>query len=280
MPNPIGANSFIVLRVVGACILFWCLAFKKISFPEKKDWPKFLLLAIFGVATNQLFFFNGLSLTSPINASIIMTSNPILVMIISSIMLGYSINAMKITGILLGAIGAITLLLSSNYSGNKESSTLGDAMILINSTSWAFYLVLVKPMMSKYHPMMITAWLFLIGSFLVLPFGISEAGTIPWSELTIWQWFAILYVVIAVTFLTYLLNMIGIQKLTPTIASAYIYFQPILAGVFAFVFSWFLDKDFTGDITLFKVFCTLLIFAGVYLVTRSEKIIRLENTGV
>ena len=271
MPDPIGPNSFIVLRVVGAAVLFWLLLGKNITFPERQDWWRFLLCAICGVCINQLLFFNGLALTSPINAAIIMTSNPILVMVISAFFLKQKITALKVLGVMLGAAGAVMLLQLSTYDLSKQSSWQGDMCILINSLSWAFYLVMVKPLMKKYDPIMITAWVFLIGIFLVLPFGGSGAASIEWMQLTAWQWFSILYVIVCVTFLTYLLNMIGVHYSSPTLVSAYIYFQPMLAGIFAWLFSMILNKDFTGDITWAKVGCALLIFGGVYLVGRSEK---------
>lgn len=271
MPDPIGPNSFITLRVMGACLLFWIVARKKISIPDKADWWRFLVCAVCGVATNQLLFFNGLALTSPVNASIMMTSNPIIVMIISAVLLRQKITAMKVVGVLLGACGAVALLLLSVYDVSRQSSVKGDLFILINSISWACYLVMVKPLMAKYHPMMIVSWVFLIGIILVLPFGGLGLKDIAWSALNSWQWFSVVYVIVFTTFLTYLFNMIGIHYLTPTVASAYIYFQPMLAGVFAFVFSYFLHRDFTGDITWSKVLCTALIFCGVYLVSRSDR---------
>lgn len=271
MPDPIGANSFIALRVIGACVLFWIVAFRRISIPDRSDWWRFGLCAVTGVATNQLLFFNGLSLTSPVNASIIMTSNPILVMIISAVALKQRITLLKTGGILLGAAGAITLLWLSSFDVTKQSSVKGDVFILVNSISWAFYLVLIKPLMLKYHPLMITAWVFLIGIALVFPFGGMGVKSIDWQMLSNWQWFSVVYVIVATTFLTYLFNMIGVHRLSPTVASSYIYFQPMLAGVFAFVFSQFLDRDFTGDITWMKVFCAALIFAGVFMVSKSEE---------
>jgi drug/metabolite transporter (DMT)-like permease len=271
MPNPIGPNSFIALRVIGACILFWAIAARHMRVPDRADWWRFLVCAICGVATNQLLFFNGLALTSPINASIIMTSNPIIVMLISAVLLRQKITALKLLGVFLGAAGAISLLLLSEFDVTKTSSVKGDLFILINSTSWAFYLVLVKPLMQKYHPLMITAWVFLIGIALVFPFGGMGIHAVDWAGLTSWQWFSVLYVIVCTTFLTYLFNMIGVHYLSPTTASAYIYFQPMLAGIFAFVFSFFLHQNFAGDITWQKVACALLIFSGVYLVSRSEK---------
>ena len=271
IPNPIDPNSFIVLRVLGSCLLFWLLWNRRIKIPDRADWGRFVLCAVCGVATNQLLFFNGLALTSPINAAIIMTSNPIMVMLISAVLLRSKITWIKVVGIALGAIGAISLLLLSKFDLSRMSSWQGDLCILINSLAWAFYLVLVKPLLRKYDAMMVTAWVFLIGVFLVLPFGGKTVVSLPWATLSAWQWFSIFYVVVFVTFFAYLLNMFAIHHSTPTLASSYIYFQPLLAGIFAWIATFFMDRDFTGDITWVKVGCAALIFLGVYLVSRSER---------
>lgn len=270
MPEPIGANSFITLRVAGACLLFWLIVGKRAVIPNKEDRWRFVLCALTGVATNQLFFFNGLALTSPINASIIMTSNPIMVMLISAVLLKQRITWMKSLGVVIGAVGAITLLWISTHDTSKQSSLTGDIYILINSLSFAFFLVLVKPLMSKYHPFVVTAWIFTIGVIMVLPFGGLGIAAVEWHTLTAWQWFCVGFVIVFTTFFSYLFNSIGLHYTSSTVASSYIYLQPILAGVFAFLFSGMLEKNFAADITMSKVLCTLLIFTGVFLVSRAE----------
>jgi drug/metabolite transporter (DMT)-like permease len=199
-----------------------------------------------------------------------MTSNPIMVLVISAFLLRSSISVTKIIGVVIGAIGAVSLLVLSNQTDSTGLHFQGDIFILINSLSYAFYLVLVKPLMSKYHPMLVIAWVFTIGFIAVLPFGGSSLTEVNWSVLTTWQWFTVFYVIIFVTFLTYLFNIIALSILTPTIASAYIYLQPLLAGVFSFLFSFYLTQDYSGDITLPKVICTLLIFLGIYLTSRAR----------
>jgi drug/metabolite transporter (DMT)-like permease len=271
MPDPIGPNSFIVLRVVGAAFLFWLILRGKFALPHKKDWLRISLCAVFGVATNQLFFFNGLALTSSVNASIVMTSNPILVMLFSMWLMGQRFTLLRLTGILLGAAGAIGIILFTPHGPQTQSSTQGDLFILINSASWAMYLVLVRPLMDKYHPMMITAWVFSLGILLVLPFGGTGIQSIPWSELSSWQWFGVFYVVVCVTFLTYLLNMYGIYHLSPNIASTYIYLQPLLAGLFAWLFSKIWDQDYLGQIGWVQIIGGAMIFLGIYLVSLKKK---------
>lgn len=270
MPDPIGPNSFILLRVLGACICFWLITARKIQLPKKEDIGRFVLCGLTGVAINQLLFFNGLSLTSPINSSIIMTSNPIMVMLISSLLYKQKITSKKASGLILGAIGAISLLLLSTGDHSKLSDPLGDLCILINSMSYAFYLVLVKPLMKKYSPLTVITWVFTVGLIAVSPFGGLGISEIAWSSLDTYQWLAVGYVILFVTFLTYLLNILALQHTSATTASAYIYFQPLLAIVFSYLFTLLTAKDYVSDFTWMKMLCGGCIIVGVYLVSERQ----------
>jgi drug/metabolite transporter (DMT)-like permease len=253
-------------------LLFWIVAARKIVIPQREDWWRFVLCAITGVATNQLLFFNGLALTSPVNASIIMTSNPILVMVISALVLKQRITLNRAIGVMLGAAGAIALLVLSNQDATRTSSLEGDVYILLNSVSYAFYLVMVKPLMQKYHPLDIVAWTFLIAIALVFPFGGMGLKAVSWSMLNSWQWFCVAFVIVCTTSLTYLFNILAIHRLSPTIASSYIYLQPVFAGIFALLLASVVERDYTRDISWMKIGCALLIVLGVFLVSRPERV--------
>jgi drug/metabolite transporter (DMT)-like permease len=270
MPEPIGASAFIVTRVLGAGLIFWFIrAFVKEKV-DKKDYWRLLVCGVTGVALNQLFFFNGLQLTSPMNASIIMTSNPIIVLIVASIMLKNRITPIKIAGIIAGMAGALGIIWLSTGGQSEITSVRGDLFILINSISYGFYLVLVKPLMVKYRPFTVMAWVFLFGSLVVFPVGMSEFVQIDWPALTFWQIMAVAFVVLGVTCLTYVLNIYALRRLEPTVASSYIYLQPLLAGVFSWLFAMVSIHDYTGDFSWTKVACALLIVAGVWMVSRSK----------
>lgn len=276
MPDVIGPSGFVLARVTGAIVLFGILFLFVNEKVERKDKIRLALCAFFGVALNQLLFLNGLNLTSPINASILMISIPIAVIIFSYFMLEEKITPRKVIGILLGAIGAAYLILSSGTS-DKNSSILGDVLCLINAVSYAFYLVLAKPLMTRYRPITVMAWIFLFGFIYVLPFGFNQFMEVDWRQLDGLKSFSILYVVICTTFLVYLLNIFALKIVRPTVVSIFTYLQPVFAGFFAWVYFVVLkslDKevtDYSSDITVIKIFCTILIFAGVYLVTQQRK---------
>jgi drug/metabolite transporter (DMT)-like permease len=270
MPQYLTPNVFILFRVVGATVLFWLISIlygrEKIN---KKDFPLLIACGLFGVAINQLFFFNGLNLSSSFNSGIIMAMNPIMVVILSFFLLKERITFFRTFGIALGALGAIFLTIKG--ATGKGDSSLGDLFLFINSLSYAVYLVIVKPLMKKYKPITVITWTFTFGLIFVLLF----PPTIPQFLATDYTGFdstvilKIAYIILGVTFMTYLLTMYGLKYLSPTISSSYIYTQPIMVILFAWLFavlSW--SEDYSGTITLEKVGYMLVIFTGVYITSR------------
>lgn len=278
MPNYLTPNVFILLRVAGATLLFWII--KLLFIKERVERKDFLLLAvcaIFGVAMNQLFFFNGLNLSSSINAGIIMTINPILVVILSYFILKEKITWKKALGISIGATGAILLTLTAG-TGSGDS-LLGDLFLFINAASYAVYLVLVKPLMKKYKPFTVITYIFSFGLLYVLlyPPTLMDLAETNFSQIPLDVLLKILYVIIGVTFFAYLLTVYSLKFLSPSISSSYIYLQPVLVMVFTFLFGmWGLSEDYTGTITLEKIGYMLVIFLGVFLTSsvNSAKLFR------
>lgn len=266
MPEYIMPSGFILLRVSSAVFLFSIVYFLFIREKiKKKDLVRLAVCGLFGVAVNQLFFFEGLNLTSPINASIIMTTNPIIVLVISFIFLKDKITGYKLFGVLLGIFGAWNLILNSNNMSFSSGSGLGDIFVLINATSYGLYLVLVKPLMSKYNPITILFIVFSFGLIFVFPFGYNELSLVNWTEIPNNIWFEIGFVVLFTTFFAYLLNAFALKNVSPNTVSIYIYLQPVLASFFAIY--WGAD-ELKED----KIIAALFIFAGVYLVSKeSEK---------
>lgn len=267
MPNFLSPNVFILLRVIGATFLFWIIRFFFIR--EKVERKDLLLLAVcglFGVAVNQLFFFHGLNLSSSINSGIIMTVNPILVVILSFFILKERITWQKSVGIIIGATGAILLTLTAG-TGTGDS-LLGDLFLFINAASYAIYLVIVKPLMKKYKPFTVITYVFSFGLLYVLtyPPTISELFTTDFLTIPFDVILKIIYVIVGVTFFTYLLTVYGLKYLSPSISSAYIYIQPVLVMIFAVVFGALgIADDYTDTITWEKIGYMLIIFFGVFL---------------
>jgi len=265
MPLYVKPYAFIVLRVFGATLLFWIaglfIAKERI---EKSDYFRIFLAAIFGVVINMLAFFKGLSLTTPISASVMMLTSPILVLILSAIILKEKITAIKVIGIGVGLTGAVILIVYGQTPGSSTNATLGNFLVFINATSYSLYIIIVKRLTDKYNPLTFIKWLYLIGLFLVIPFGYTELQEIQWQNIPTSIYYKISFVVVFTTFFAYLFNIFALTKLKPTTLSSFIYLQPVLASLYAL----FAGSD---RINLTKIVATLFIFMGVYIVTLSNR---------
>ncbi len=261
MPGVIGPSGFILLRVLGAVVLFWGAWAVR---PERVAWSdavRLLLCAVSGVALNQLMFFHGLMRTSALHASIIMVATPILVLTMSAVLLGERLGPAKVIGVLLGAAGATVLILFGG-AVDQGASVLGDLFILINASSFAIYLVMVKPLMLRYGAVTVMAWTFLIGAVLVLPFGTGELLAVHWSALSAAQAWALVFVVVGVTFVAYLLNTWALRHVDPGVVGTFIYLQPVLAATLGAFMGGPMPQGPWPWIS------AAAIFTGVHLVTR------------
>ncbi|PLX20548.1 MAG: EamA family transporter [Salinivirgaceae bacterium] len=270
MPTYVDPFGLVVMRAIGGVLLFWLFALTvKSEKVARKDMLRLALSGMFGVALNQMMFLAGLNYTTPIDASIIMTLNPIVVLIAALILLGEKITWRKILGIILGGAGAVILILSAGKISFESDHFVGNLLMLGNTSSYAIYLVIVKPLMKKYHPITVIKWVFLYGSLIIIPAGFNEFSTTAFETFTTDVWLSVGYVVIFTTFLAYLLNIVALNWVSPTLASTYIYSQPVIAGFVAIIM-------LQDEITWIKVISTALVFAGVYFVNlagvRREKI--------
>jgi drug/metabolite transporter (DMT)-like permease len=272
MPQFLTPNVFILFRILGATILFWLVkSFYVKEKIDKKDLLMMAICAVFGVAVNQLFFFHGLNLSSAINSGIFMSINPILVTILSLFILKDKVTLVRAFGIVLGTTATILLTLTAGTG--KGDSVLGDTFLFINAVSYAIYLVMAKPLMRKYSPLTVITWVFTFGLLFVLIFPptLLDLSNTNFSVIPSYVWYKITYVIIGVTFFTYLLTMYGLKYLSPTVSSSYIYFQPILVMAFAYLFlNMGIAEDYTQTITWEKTGYMLAIFLAVYLTSQGK----------
>jgi drug/metabolite transporter (DMT)-like permease len=285
MVEIIRPSGFIFLRVLFTVILFRLLLAGRSMTIEKIDIGRFALCGLFGVAVNQLGFFHGLHLSNPVNAGIIMTSTPIIVMIISALLIKERVTTLKIIGIILGAAGALTLVLQN--AGTGDGATMkGDMLLLMNAISYGLFLVIVKPLMKRYDPLRVAFFVFLFGLLYVTPFGLGDLRSLDLNMLNTNALIGFAYVIIGATFLTYLLNIYSLKHVNPSVVSTYVYLQPLLALFFSWLFGNYAAPEFGGGIDHLKQFswitalCGILIISGVYLVSRSDMNESRQNRSV
>ncbi|QKX04917.1 EamA family transporter [Aquimarina sp. TRL1] len=270
MPHKIEASALVFLRIGGAGLLFIVLKTFIKETVAKRDIARLALCGFLGVAANQFFSMNGLSLTSPVDAAIIVTAMPIFTVIMSYFILKEPLTISRILGICIGGGGAV-ILIYLGKSGTGTGSILGNFFIFINALVFSLYLVLVKPMMSKYKPITVIGWTFLFGFLFMLPFCFSSLMRTDFTSFAPTNWTALFYVVLGPTFLAYLLNMFALKHVKPTVSSSYIYVQPAVAMILVAIVSYMIpDSLYKGDITASKLLCCGLIIIGVYLISSNR----------
>lgn len=262
MPNFLKPNGFSLLRIVTAFALFSLLSFfVKWEKIQLKDYPRFIAAGFLGVAFNQFIFLNGLNFTSPIDSSIIVTINPILVMIIASLAIGEKITFMRIFGMIVGASGALLIILNRGVVSFSSAHFLGNLMIFFSTFAYAGYLVVAKPLMQRYDPITVMRVVFFVGMIFIAPLGFTDLIHNSWSTIPASIWGSIFFVLFGSTFLAYLLMSWGLRQVRATTVSIYNYTQPVIASIVAVIIGQdILDAP--------KIIATVMVFIGVYLVSR------------
>lgn len=266
-----GAISSLVMtdmRVFGAMVLFWLFSFfQKPEHVGHKDLAKLFGASLLAIVFNQGSYIFGVGFTSPVDASIITTSMPLIAMVLAAIFLKEPITGKKILGIAVGATGALLLIMGSSQNGattaKGDHPILGDLLVLLAQCSYAFYIVLFKNFVAKYSAITVMKWMFTYAFICLLPFSYDSLLATDWLTLGWSQIASILFIVVGSTFLSYVLIIVGQKNLRPTVAGMYNYVQPLVATIVAVC--WGMDS-----FNLSKVLSVVLIFGGVYLVTSSR----------
>lgn len=258
-------------RMIGAACLFWIASlFTQPEHVNHKDMLSLFFAALFGIVFNQGTYIFGLGMTSPINASIVTTSLPILTMVIAAIYLREPITGKKLLGVFMGAVGALLLILSGQpMSGGQSGSIGGDLLCLFAQFCFSLYLVFFKGLIGKYSPITLMKWMFTYASICLIPFSYTEIVQLDWSLLDYKVIAGLVMVVFCATFISYLLIPIGQKNLRPTVTSMYNYLQPIVASILAI--AWGMDS-----FNALKIVAVILVFSGVFFVTQSKSRAQLE----
>lgn len=265
MTHGLTGIDMVTFRVCGAALLFWITSFftKKEHVP-KKDIAMFALAGLFGLVFNQCCYTIGLSITSPINASIVTTSMPIFAMILAALILKEPITGKKATGVMLGFSGALILVLTSaSATSAKVGDIRGDLLCLFAQFSFALYLSLFRPLIQRYSLFTVNKWMFTFAVAIIAPFTASHAAAIDFAAVPASTWWETIFVVVMGTYASYILTMIGQKTLRPTVVSIYNYVQPIVSVIISVIIG-------VGTLQPAHLAAIALVFSGVWLVTKSK----------
>lgn len=264
MLHGVSGFDMVSFRVIGAALCFWIAS---LFVPKEKVAPRDLFLLFFAglqsIVFNQCCFIIGLSLTSPINSSIVTTSMPIFTLILGILFMHERLTITKSLGMVCGITGALSLILGSVSGSTGEGNIWGDLLCMLAQFSFASYLALYQGLVKRYSTITCMKWMFLFSSLAIMPFTVPSLTELPWAEISSKTWIEVAFVVVACTFFAYLLMMRGQKSLTPTQVSVYNYVQPVVATL----------ASTTMGLALFgwmQALAVLLIFIGVRLVARKR----------
>lgn len=268
MPDHLLPKQIIFLRVSGTLLIAWIIQLSikelRVMRIDRADYPRLIASSALGVAINQMMFFTGLNHTTPVDAAIINSMNPILVLIFAAWILRDKIGISRLAGILLGAAGALILILFGNPLSLNAGHFTGNMFIIANTAAWSLYLVVAKPLMVKYNPLLLMRWIFMFGFIGVFPFTIRQAMQIDFSSFDMYTWFSILYIIIGTTFMAYFFITYSLKRLSSPVVAYYTYLQPVIVAVIGILI-------FAETISWIKIASALLVFAGIYFVTKKKK---------
>ena len=258
--TPIAMN---VLRFLFGAVVFWTLSVMKPEKVSNKDLLMLFVGALLGLLGNQIFFIQGLSRTSTIDASIIATTVPIITMILSAMVLKEPLTWVKALGVFTGASGAVYLVLSANGSADFSGNMTGDLLCFMSALSFSAFLVLTKNVTTRYSSVTVMKWMFLFASVLALPFSGPDLAAVRWETLDSNHWLLLGFMLVFATVVPYLLIPVGQKLLRPTTQSMYNYVQPIVAMTIMILVG-------QNVLTVPKAIAASIVFLGVYIVTRSK----------
>lgn len=266
------AFTVATFRMVGAAVCFWLLSlFCKQEHVDHRDMLKIFFASLFALVFNQGLYTFGLSLTSPIDASIVTTTLPIVTMVVAALYLKEPVTNRKVIGIFVGAMGALTLIMSSS-NGSSDGNIRGDLLCLTAQISFSIYLTVFKGLTQKYSAVTLNKWMFVYASICFIPFSYQDLAGTDWNGISREAWMQVLYVVVCGTFIAYICIMNAQRLLRPTVVSMYNYMQPIVSSIATVLIG-------LSVFTLPKGVAIALVFLGVYIVTQSKSRKDFEREG-
>ena len=259
-PMAMVSGSLIATALFSLVPLLW----QKAEKVEKADVRKLIGAALLIGVLRKVFIMYGLSMTSPIDGSIIDTIVPLLVLLLSVLLGMDRFTKLKIAGLVLGMAGAVAVVLAGASSSHQHSHLWGNVMILLCACVTSLYMVWFKRLIAKYRITTVLRWLYCVAA-VALPFGLKEIVHTDYAAIAKHALFPTLFVLTVPTYLPNLMLNYALKSVPATVSSIYTYLQPVLA--IAISVGMGLDK-LHADTVIFA----LVIFVGVGLVLRSYSV--------
>jgi drug/metabolite transporter (DMT)-like permease len=259
------AVSLVGFRVGITALVLFAIQFyrRRIWLQSRSDYLRLAILSLFGVVFNQLLFVGGLSLTKAANVSLLAVTIPIFTLLVSAVIGSERLVAARAAGILLAAAGVI-LLLNPGASSFSSETTIGDAMIIVNSLSYGIYVATSKEVITRNGAFRSMMWVFVFASVVCVPLGMLSLSSVDTADIGSGVWLLVFYIAVGATAAPYLLNAWALARVNPSTVAVFVYLQPLIGFVLAVIF-------LNENIDFRFIIAALLVFAGVFLTTRKAR---------
>jgi drug/metabolite transporter (DMT)-like permease len=267
------AVALVGFRIAGASITLLALAKMRgnLQTIKRADWPLLILSSLLGLVLNQLLFTKGLSLTTAINATLLGTAIPISTLLVGVLLGTDHVTLRRLLGIALAA-GGVLYLIGPGRANFSSSTRAGDMLVVANSICYGAYIAVSKNLMKRYNALSVIAWMFVIGCIVTVPAGAISLAHVSLASISWRVWLAVLYIIVFPTAGAYFLNGWALARVSPSTVAVYIYLQPLIAFAAA-------PLVLGESLSYHTVIASLLIFAGVLVVTRRKAVAPADITS-
>lgn len=258
-------------RIIGGALLFWLIGMfvkpdkNACNSIERRDIVPLIIASLLVIGLNQVLIIVGMSLTSPVDASVVCSLTPIFTLIFGAILMGIAFTWSKALGVTIGLAGALIFV----FTGQADAETyvsnpvLGDVACLMAQVFGALYLVCFTKLISKYSLITLMKWMFLISGIAVLPFSLPDMLAVDWSQVILMEYIDLIFIILFGTCLAYMLIPVAQRRVEPTIIAMYNYLQPVVAVVFSVIAG-------LATFSIANAIATAMVFVGVWIVNRAK----------
>ena len=258
-------------RIIGGALLFWLISLFVKPDPnacnsiERRDILPLIIASLLVIGLNQVLIIVGMSLTSPVDASVVCSLTPIFTLIFGAIFMGIAFTWSKALGVTIGLAGALTFVFTGQVDAhiNVSNPVLGDVACLMAQVFGALYLVCFTKLISKYSLITLMKWMFLISGIAVLPFSLPDMLAVDWSQVILMEYIDLTFIILFGTCLAYMLIPVAQRRVEPTVIAMYNYLQPVVAVVFSVIAG-------LATFSITNAIATAMVFVGVWIVNRAK----------
>jgi len=232
---------------------------------KKKDVGYFVLLGIIGNTAYQLFFINGIALTTASNSSLIIATTPIFIVLLSAALRVEKITSRIVQGVILSFLGIIMIILGSGKPLSfTEQSWIGDLLTIGSPICWASYTVLSKPKLKEYSPLKLTAITMAIGTFPLILISTPALSVENWAAISVNSWLSLAFSAVFAIAIGYVAWYTGVNRIGTSRTALY----ENLVTVFAVASAWVLLSE---GMTVVQIIGAVLVFVSLYIARRNNK---------